>query len=68
MVGVPLLDAQREVICYDGAWYLIASLGVIMLVVYAVLVPVILFRSLLKMKVRLLIRHTERRIRRVIRG
>ena len=49
--GVPLLDAQRELLCYEGEWIVIASIGIAMLLVYAVLVPTFLFRALLKMRV-----------------
>ena len=36
-------------LCYEGEWIVIASIGIAMLLVYAVLVPMFLFRALIKM-------------------
>jgi hypothetical protein len=49
--GAFLLDAQRELSCYEGPWFFIAAIGIGMLLVYGIIVPAFLFRSLLKMKV-----------------
>ena len=52
VMDVPMLDAQREIVCYQGDWIVIASLAIFTLVMYGMVVPFVLFRSLLKMKVR----------------
>jgi hypothetical protein len=49
--GEYLLDAQRELRCYDGVWFFIAAIGVGMLIVYALIIPGFLFTKLLRMKV-----------------
>ena len=49
--GVFLLNAQREILCYEGQWLFIAFIGVMILTIYAVVVPTFLFRALLKMRV-----------------
>ena len=51
VMGVPLLDAQREIVCYEADWILIAILAIVCLFIYALAIPVFLFRSLLLMKV-----------------
>ena len=48
---VSLLDAQRELVCFEGIWYVLALIGVVMLTIYMVVVPVHLFRKLLRMRV-----------------
>ena len=42
---------QREILCYEGQWVIIAGIGIMMLFVYALVVPSFLFRALLKMRV-----------------
>eukprot|EP01052_Picozoa_sp_SAG31_P009424 SAG31_NODE_494_length_14867_cov_2.833762_10_plen_1034_part_00 len=51
VMGVPLLDAQREIECYEADWILIAILALVTLFTYAVVAPIFLFRSLLLIKV-----------------
>ena len=51
VMDVPMLDAQREIVCYQGDWIVIATLAIFTLVLYGMIVPFVLFRSLLKMKV-----------------
>ena len=49
--GMLLLNSQRQITCFEGSWFVIALLGVGLLIVYGVIVPIVLWRNLATMRV-----------------